>query len=86
MELFAPLSKLLTKIGQAAARLTPGDGETSMTEDAIYDIIEDMTEEGSLDEEQGDLISSASQFGEVTVESGAHAASRSGRGGYREQP
>lgn len=40
-----------------------------MTEDEIYDIIEDMTEEGSLDEEQGDLISSALQFGEVTVES-----------------
>ena len=69
MKIFAPLSKLLTKIGQAAARLTPGDGETSMTEDEIYDIIEDMTEEGSLDEEQGDLISSALQFGEVTVES-----------------
>ena len=69
MKLFAPLSKLLTKIGQAAARLTPGDGETTMTEDEIYDIIEDMTEEGSLDEEQGDLISSALQFGEVTVES-----------------
>ena len=48
MKLFAPLSKLLTKIGQAAARLTPGDGETSMTEDEIYDIIEDMTEEGIL--------------------------------------
>ena len=31
MKLFAPLSRLLTKIGQAAARLTPGDGETSMT-------------------------------------------------------
>ncbi len=69
MKLFGPLSRLLTKIGQAAARLTPGDGETSMTEDEIYDMIEDMTEEGSLDEEQGDLISSALQFGEVTVES-----------------
>ena len=69
MKLFAPLSKLLTKIGQAAARLTPGDGETSMTEDEIYDIIEDMTEEGSLDEERGELISSALQFAETTVES-----------------
>ena len=69
MKLFAPLSRLLTKIGQAAARLTPGDGETSMTEDEIYDIIEDMTEEGSLDEEQGDLISSALQFGGVAGES-----------------
>lgn len=69
MKLFAPLSALLTAIGQAAARLTKGDGEISVTEDELYDIIEDMTEEGSLDEEQGELISSALQFGDVTVES-----------------
>ena len=66
MKLFAPLSALLTAIGQGAAKLTRGDGEISVTED---DIIEDMTEEGTLDSEQGDLISSALQFGEVTVES-----------------
>ena len=69
MKLFAPLSKLLTWIGQAAAKLTPGDSQISVTEDELYDIIEDMTEEGSLDEDQGDLISSALQFGDVTVES-----------------
>ncbi len=69
MTLFLPLSSLLTLIGQAAASLTRGDPEISVTEDELYDIIEDMTEEGSLDEEQGDLISSALQFGDVTVES-----------------
>lgn len=69
MKLFAPLSKLLTWIGQAAAKLTPGDSQISVTEDELYDIIEDMTEEGSLDEDQGNLISSALQFGDVTVES-----------------
>ena len=69
MKLFAPLSKLLTWIGQAAAKLTPGDSQISVTEDELYDIIEDMTEEGSLDDDQGDLISSALQFGDVTVES-----------------
>lgn len=69
MKIFAPLSKLLTWIGQAAAKLTPGDSQISVTEDELYDIIEDMTEEGSLDEDQGDLISSALQFGDVTVES-----------------
>ena len=68
MKLFRPASRLLTAIGQAAARLTPGEAEKSVTEDELYDIIEDMTEEGSLDEEQGDLISSALQFGDVTVE------------------
>lgn len=70
MRVFGPLSRLLTAIGQFAARLTSnGEAEASVTEDEIYDIIEDMTEEGTLDEEQGDLISSALQFGEVTVES-----------------
>jgi CBS domain containing-hemolysin-like protein len=59
---------VLTAIGQAAARSIPGDEEKTVTEDELYDIIEDMTEEGSLNEEQGDLISSALQFGEVTVE------------------
>ena len=69
MTLLYPLSALLTWIGRSAAKLSPGDPEISVTEDELYDIIEDMTEEGSLDEEQGDLISSALQFGDVTVES-----------------
>ena len=69
MKLFKPFSAFLTFIGQHAAKLTKGDPELSVTEDELYDIIEDMTEEGSLDEQQGDLISSALQFGELTVES-----------------
>ena len=69
MGFFAPLSSVLTGIGRAASRLTPGEAELSVTEEEIYDIIEDMTEEGSLDEEQGELISSALQFADVTVES-----------------
>ena len=68
MRLFRPLGRILTALGQAAARHTPGDAEKSVTEDELYDIIEDMTEEGSLNEEQGELISSALQFGDVTVE------------------
>ena len=69
MRLFSPFSALLTLIGQAAARLTKEDPQISVTEDELYDIIEDMTEEGALDEERGELISSALQFGDVTVES-----------------
>ena len=69
MKVFTPLSALLTWVGQSAAKLTPDETPVSFTEDELYDIIEDMTEEGSLDEQQGELISSALQFGEVTVES-----------------
>ena len=69
MKILGPLAALLTLIGNAAAKLTKGDDETSVTENDIYDIIEDMAEEGKIDEEQEDLISSALQFGGVTVES-----------------
>ena len=69
MTLLYPFSAALTWIGRTAAGLTRGDPEISVTEDELYDIIEDMTEEGTLNEEQGDLISSAISFGDVTVES-----------------
>ena len=69
MTVFYPLSTALSWIGAKAATLSRREPELSVTEDELYDIIEDMTEEGSLDEEQGELISSALQFGDLTVES-----------------
>lgn len=68
MSAFAPISAVLTAIGQAAARLTRGDPEVSVTEDELYDIIEGMTDEGSIDSQRGELMSSALQFTELTVE------------------
>lgn len=68
MRFFAPLSAALSAVGQAAARLTKGDGEVTVTEDELYDIIEDMTDAGTLDEEQGDLVQSALEFADITVE------------------
>jgi len=68
MRIFTPLSFLLTAIGNFAARLTPGDSEVTVTEDELYDIIETMTDEGELDEEQGELVASALDFADVTVE------------------
>ena len=69
MIILRPAAALLTWIGNAVAKMTKGDDETSVTENDIYDIIEDMAEEGKINEEQGELISSALQFGDVTVES-----------------
>ena len=69
MRIFTPLSFVLTAIGSAAARLTRGDSEVSVTEDELYDIIENMTDEGELDAEQGELVTSALSFADVTVES-----------------
>lgn len=69
MVILRPAAAFLTIIGNAASRLAKGEPETTVTENELYDIIEDMTEEGTLDEEQGELISQAIQFGDVTVES-----------------
>ena len=69
MVIFKPFAWLLTKIGQGVSNVTAGEPELSVTEDELYDIIEDMTEEGALDEEQGELISAALDFADVTVES-----------------
>ena len=68
MRLFAPLAAVLTAFGRVAARLTRGDSEVSVTEDELYDLIEDMTDAGNLDEEQGELVQSALEFAEVTAE------------------
>ena len=69
MTVLRPVASLLSRIGEAVTKREGDEPETSVTEDELYDIIEDMTEDGSLDEEQGELISSALQFGDITVES-----------------
>ncbi len=69
MKLLSPLSKLLSSIGDMAAKRVKGDPEASVTEDELYDLIEDMQEEGSIDEGSGDLISSALMFSDLTVDS-----------------
>lgn len=68
MAIFKPFSSLLTKIGDKAAEHSKTDNTATVTEDELVDIIEDMTEEGTLDEQQSELISSAIQFGDLTVQ------------------
>ncbi|MBQ6575976.1 MAG: HlyC/CorC family transporter [Lachnospiraceae bacterium] len=69
MKVLRPVTFLLSGIGRLTLKLMHKNEEVSVTEDEIYDIIEDMTEEGSLDEEQSELISSALSFGDLTVTS-----------------
>lgn len=69
MKILRPVAAVLTAIGNFASRFVKSDPEISVTEDELYDIIEDMTEDKKLSSEQGELISSALQFGGTTVES-----------------
>ncbi len=65
MKILSPVSKLLAKIGNAASAHASEDAELSVTEDEIIDIIEDMEEEGTLDEDSSDLIQAAVEFSDI---------------------
>ena len=69
MKLLGPLATLLTAIGNAFSKLTPGDETLTVTEDELYDIIENMKDDGELGAEKGELVHSALMFADVTVES-----------------
>ncbi|MEA4894695.1 MAG: hemolysin family protein [Oscillospiraceae bacterium] len=69
MLIFTPASYVLAGIGRSVARHTKGDPEVTVTEDELYDIIENMKDDGNLDAERGDLVHSALMFADVTVES-----------------
>ena len=69
MLIFSPAAYVLTKVGQSVARHTKGDTEVTVTEEELYDIIENMKDDGELDAERGDLVHSAMMFADVTVES-----------------
>ena len=69
MKILSPFSFVLTKIGQSVSKHKKGDAPVSVTEDELHDIIDEMAEEGTLDENQSDLITSALEFGDVTAES-----------------
>lgn len=67
MKVFRPLASLLSKIGNFASRHVKEE-EASVTQDELQDIIEDMTEEGALDEDQSELIQNAVQFKDVLAQ------------------
>ncbi len=67
MKLFKPVSFILTAIGQGAARLIGQTEEVSVTEEELHEIIEDMADDGMLDEDQSELINSALDFGAIKV-------------------
>ena len=62
MKIFAPLAKLLTVVGTKTASFIAKEAEISVTEDELKDMFEDLADEGVLDEEQEDMMSSLIDF------------------------
>lgn len=69
MLIFTPLSYVLTKIGGLAAKRTGSGPEVTVTEEELYDIIENMADEGEITDERRELMSSALDFADIPVES-----------------
>ena len=69
MKILSPLAGFLTWIGRSVNKHSKADSPVSVTEEELHDIIDEMAEEGTLDENQSDLISSALEFGDLTAES-----------------
>lgn len=67
MIVFKPLSAILTNIGKIAANATGAEPEVTVTEDELVDLIEDMEEEGTLDEDQSELLQAAMDFADTRV-------------------
>lgn len=69
MKILTPLTAILSGIGNLVIKLRGDEKESAVTEGEIYDLIENMTEEGTLEESQGELIQSAMSFNDTTVDS-----------------
>ncbi len=67
MWIMTPLCAFFTWIKNIIASLFKLDGENSITDDEILTMVEEATEDGSIDEEEGDLIRNAIEFYELEV-------------------
>lgn len=67
MKIFSPLAKALAAVSGFFSRIFKGEPEVTVTEEELHDIIENMTDEGDLAEDRGDLMQSALEFDDVVT-------------------
>lgn len=68
MKILKPLVAFFSLISRTASKLFHGEETPSITEEELIDIIDTAEEEGVVDEEQSDLLKSALEFSDTTVE------------------
>ena len=64
---FTPFNFIFKKWQDLLGRLVKGDDDKGMTEEELISIIEEAEEDGGIDEEEGTLIKSAIEFGDLEV-------------------
>ena len=71
MVLFTPITFLLLKINQLAKKIAVrdnGEKEPTVTEDELKIIVENSEDEGVLEEQESELVQSALEFDEITID------------------
>ena len=68
MKLLTPISFFFNTISGLISRLFGAEDLPTMTEEELHEIIETIEEEGGFEPEKGELVQSALDFGETTVQ------------------
>jgi len=68
IKLLAPVVFFFTAISKGVSKLFKKQEEPTVTEDELYDILETIREEGSLEAGKSELISSALEFDDITAQ------------------
>lgn len=68
MKVLGPFARFFTAISERFARLFSPDSDPSITEEELIDIIDTAEEEGVVDADTGDMLRSAIDFSNTTVE------------------
>lgn len=68
MKIFAPLIWVLQRIVQAFSKKVGGEAQPSVTEEELKVIIEEIEDEGVLNEHESELVQSAIDFDDITAD------------------
>ena len=68
MKVLGPVTRVFSAIGRLASRpFKKNEEPPTVTEDELYDILETVAAEGTLDEEKTELVQSALEFSDTTA-------------------
>lgn len=67
MKLLTPITFIFSSASNLMAKLFRSESEPTVTEEELYDIIDEIAEEGTMDQQRSGLIRSALDFDDITV-------------------
>lgn len=68
MKILSPVAFLFNLVSELISRVFGSNNDPTITEDELYDIIENIDEEGLFEAEKQELVQSALEFSEITAQ------------------